>query len=107
MNRIHNVSRLASRANVSAVSFTKSDSRCIKLLKLWDGFGLLAGHEPVDDKASDEGEEEEVQITEEGLLFCRLRGLEDLWLSVCHVYAQGCRDKGNTVGLHDSTSQCF
>lgn len=44
------------------------DSRCVKLLEFRDGFRLFAGHEPVNDKTSNEGEEEEVQAAEQGLL---------------------------------------
>lgn len=43
-------------------------SRSLYFFKLWDGFRFSAEYQPVDEQASDEGEEEEVQVTEEGLV---------------------------------------
>lgn len=62
-------------------------SRCIELLEFRDGLRFLAGHEPINDKTDNQGEEEEVQVAEKRLLFVH-HGLGvggGLRVHICHV----------------------
>lgn len=61
----------------------KKNSRCVDLFKLWDGLWLLTGHEIINDKANDEGKEEEVQVAEERLFIPNGLGV-GLWLHFCN-----------------------
>lgn len=61
-------------------------SRCVKLFEFRDGLRLLSGHEPINDQANNQGEEEEVQVAEKRLLFFQ-HGLSvsgGISFHVCH-----------------------
>lgn len=64
-----------------------SYSRCVEFLEFRDGFGLLPGHEPINDKANDQGKEEDVQVAEKRLLFLHhgFGVCGGLGVHVCHV----------------------
>lgn len=47
---------------------TEGYSRCFELLEFGNGLGLLAGHEPINEEAGNQGEEKEVQVAEKRLL---------------------------------------
>lgn len=61
-------------------------SRCVKLFEFRNGLRLLAGHEPVNYKADNDGEQQEVHGAEERCLFihCGL-GVGGLGVHVWHV----------------------